>query len=271
MTFWFIVTYLTMALPPRVSEASAAANSRHYVYLIMKFVILFGIITTLCISEDFFGRIFMMKPWGALFRLGDNIHEWFFRWKLDRYSVLQGMVFGFMVTCARKKGWLNEGMSQNLFSFRPSMVVAGAGFVALLGYLVFALMCPGKEQCNEVHSYIVWAPILGFIAVRNVFGVVRRRYSTLFAWAGRVSLELFIVQFHVWLAADTYGILVFIPGYPMLNVIFTSFIYVCVAHEVHVVTGVLAEHLVPKDWKYLSGAVALFAVFLGVLAVCYGL
>lgn len=260
-----------MALPPRVSEASAATNSRHYVYMIIKFILVFGLITTLYISEDFFGRIFMMKPWAALFRLGDNIHEWFFRWKLDRYSVLQGMVFGFLVTYARKHGCFNEGMSQNLFNFRPSMFVLTGGFVGLFGYSVFTFVCPRKEQCNEIHSYIVWAPILGIIAVRNVFGVVRRRYSTLFAWAGRVSLELFIVQFHVWLAADTYGILVFIPGYPMLNVILTSFIYVCVAHEVHVVTGVLAEHLVPKDWKYLSLAVALFGILLGVLAVCYGL
>ena len=57
----------------------------------------------------------------------------------------------------------------------------------------------------------------------------------------------------------------------MLNVVFTSFIYLCVAHEVHEVTGVLAEHLVPKDWKYLLLAVTLFGLLLAALAVSYGL
>lgn len=141
----------------------------------------------------------------------------------------------------------------------------------MVGYLIFALFCQNKLQCNDIHTYLVLMPILGFIAVRNTFSVVRRRFSTLFAWAGRLSLELFIVQFHVWLAADTYGVLVFIPGYPMLNVVFTSFIYLCVAHEVHSVTGVLAEHLVPKDCKFLLLALALFGLILGLLALCYGL
>jgi N-acetylneuraminate 9-O-acetyltransferase len=183
--------------------------------------------------------------------------------------VLEGMIFAFVVCLARKYGWLNETLSENLFRFRVSLAVVGGGVLALLAYLVFALTCPNKTQCNNVHSYIVLAPLLGFVAVRNTLGVVRRRFSALFAWAGRLSLELFIVQFHVWLAADTYGILVFIPGYPMLNVIFTSFIYLCVAHEVHMLTGVLAEHLVPKDWKYLLLAVALFGLLLAFLSFCY--
>ncbi|OWA52722.1 CAS1 domain-containing protein 1 [Hypsibius exemplaris] len=271
VTFWFFITYLTMALPPRLTEASSLTNPRHLFYMVIKFVILFALITTLYVSETFFDHIFLTKPWAVLFLKDNSGSEWFFRWRLDRYSVLQGMVFGFVVSLARRHGWLNETFSENLFALRKSFAAVGVGILGLVGYLVFALLCPSKTQCNEVHTYVEIVPILGFIAVRNTFGVVRRRFSTLFAWAGRLSLELFIVQFHVWLAADTYGVLVFIPGSPMLNVMFTSFIYLCVAHEVHEVTGVLAEHLVPKDWKYLVMAVGLFGLLLSLLAACYGL
>lgn len=47
--------------------------------------------------------------------------------------------------------------------------------------------------------------IVGFILLRNMFGFLRCRYSSFFAWFGRISLELFISQYHIWLAADTHG------------------------------------------------------------------
>lgn len=34
--------------------------------------------------------------------------------------------------------------------------------------------------------------IISFIVLRNVFGPLRVRYSSFFAWFGRISLELFI-------------------------------------------------------------------------------
>jgi len=36
---------------------------------------------------------------------------------------------------------------------------------------------------------------------------LRNHYSAAFAWIGRVSLETFILQYHLWLAADTQGLL----------------------------------------------------------------
>lgn len=59
--------------------------------------------------------------------------------------------------------------------------------------------------------------------------------------------QLFICQYHIWLAADTKGILVLIPGYPMFNVLVSTFIFVCVAHEISQITNDLAQIVVPKD------------------------
>lgn len=74
--------------------------------------------------------------------------------------------------------------------------------------------------------------IISYIVLRNISGVLRTRYSTFFAWFGKISLELFVGQFHIWLAADLNGILVLAPKYNNLNVFLTSFIFVCAAHEV---------------------------------------
>lgn len=234
--------------------------------MIAKFVIVLIKITTLYFVKPLFYKIFLDKPWSPLFTQDSSLNEWFFRWKLDRYTVLEGMILGYLVALARKSSLLNDGASDRLVPSNRTMVAVGAGAAAIIGYLAFAISCSHKVSCNNVHTYVVLFPILGYILLRNLFGVVRQRFSVLFAWAGRISLELFIVQFHIWLAADTYGVLVFFPGYPVLNVTTTSVIYVCVAHEVHVITGVLAEHLVPKDGKRLGFAVLVFS---GILMLLY--
>jgi len=103
---------------------------------------------------------------------------------------------------------------------------------------------------------------VSYIVLRNISGVLRTRYSSFFAWFGRISLELFISQYHIWLAADTHGVLVLVPGYPVLNVMITSFIFVCAAHEVHRLTFVLMPYAVPSDWRLVLRNALLF---LGVL------
>lgn len=61
------------------------------------------------------------------------------------------------------------------------------------------------------------------------------------------SHQLFICQYHIWLAADTKGILVLIPGNPTLNIIVSTFIFVCVAHEISQITNDLAQVAIPKE------------------------
>lgn len=89
----------------------------------------------------------------------------------------------------------------------------------------------------------------------------------IYSWASYVSdfkyfsLQLFICQYHIWLAADTRGILVLIPGNPTLNIIVSSFIFVCVAHEISQITNDLAQIIIPKDNSSLLKRLACIAAF----------
>lgn len=74
--------------------------------------------------------------------------------------------------------------------------------------------------------------IVCYILLRNVSGILRTRYSNIFAFFGRISLELFVSHFHIWLAADSNGVLVLIPRYPVLNALVVSYIYVYISYEV---------------------------------------
>ena len=73
--------------------------------------------------------------------------------------------------------------------------------------------------------------------------------------------QLFIAQYHIWLAHDTKGVLVLIPDQPLLNVILTTYVFVCVSHEIHKVSGVLANALITKDIKTMIRRV-LFFIFM---------
>ena len=86
-------------------------------------------------------------------------------------------------------------------------------------------------DCNEVHPYISFLPIISFILLRNMTGLARSRYSNFFAWIGRLYIEMMIAKYHIWLSADTQGVPVLIHNYPVLNVLLTSFIFICTCRE----------------------------------------
>ncbi|KAL7976638.1 hypothetical protein Chor_008587, partial [Crotalus horridus] len=222
VTFWFLIIYITLALWPQIILKKANGSFFWHSGVLLKLGFLFVCIYFLAYSEDVFEKIFSIWPLSMFFELNGSIYEWWFRWQLDRY-------------------------------------------------------------------------ILAFILIRNIPGYARSVYSSFFAWFGRISLEassitylqnvvtvhvfkclsnhivlilvtfsfqLFICQYHIWLAADTKGILVLIPGTPMLNIIVSTFIFVCVAHEISQITNDLAQIVVPKDNVMLLKRLIWASVFL---------
>ncbi|GFU04031.1 n-acetylneuraminate 9-O-acetyltransferase [Nephila pilipes] len=263
VSFWFVVMFVTVKSVPQVTAPAAEVNPLLYFYMMLKFVALFGVVTVLYMSEVFFEKIFVTRPWKALFvTTDDSIKEWWFRWKIDRYSVAFGMLFAFGLQILKQYHILDDKNRGNLFSKGISLTVASAALVGIASYAIFAFLCRNKLECNEVHPYISFVPILSYVILRNISSYLRTKYSMFFAWFGNISLELFIAQYHIWLAADTHGVLVLVPGYPVLNALITSFLFVCVAHEIHVLTNILVRYAVPTDWKYLIRNVTIFLLLL---------
>ncbi|KAH8368347.1 hypothetical protein KR084_010355 [Drosophila pseudotakahashii] len=263
LSFWLCVVYFVLALPPRISSASVDANPLHYLYLVCKCIGCLGGITVLFMSEVFFERIFVTRPWKALFvTTDDDLHEWWHQWKLDRYTVAFGMIYAACFHIAQKYNVFDDNNHGNLFSRRTSISVT---LLALLGvgvYTSFSFLCRNVQNCEEIHSYILFIPIVGYVVLRNISGILRTRYSAFFAWFGRISLELFVCQYHIWLAADRHGVLVLLPGFPTLNMIITSFIFVCASHEVHRLTQILLPYAVPSDWRLVMRNFVIFLIVL---------
>ncbi|XP_027395952.1 N-acetylneuraminate (7)9-O-acetyltransferase isoform X5 [Bos indicus] len=213
------------------------------------------------VCQGAFEKIFSLWPLSKCFELKGNVYEWWFRWRLDRYVVFHGMLFAFIYLALQKRQILSEGKGEPLFSSKISNFLLFISVVSFLTYSIWASSCKNKAQCNELHPSVSVVQILAFILIRNIPGYARSVYSSFFAWFGKISLELFICQYHIWLAADTRGILVLIPGNPMLNIIVSTFIFVCVAHEISQITNDLAQIIIPKDNSSLLKRLACIAAF----------
>ncbi|KPP78600.1 CAS1 domain-containing protein 1-like, partial [Scleropages formosus] len=229
VTFWFVVIYSILAIWPQIVQKKANGSGIWHLGVLVKLACLLLLICCFAYSQ----------------------------------AVIYGMLFAFVYLVLQKCQVLSEGKGEALFSNRISNCLLFVSVVSFLTYSIWASSCKNKTECNEFHPYVSVVQILAFILIRNIPGYIRSLYSSFFAWFGKISLELFICQYHIWLAADTKGILVLVPGNPMLNVIVSTFIFVCVAHEISQVTNDLAQVAIPKESPALLRRILGMAIFLG--------
>ncbi|XP_042290752.1 N-acetylneuraminate 9-O-acetyltransferase [Thunnus maccoyii] len=261
VTFWFVIIYATLALWPQILQKRANTSGIWHLGVLAKLLGLLLFICFFAYSQGFFESIFSVWPISKLFELNGSVHEWWFRWKLDRFAVIHGMLFAFIYLVLQKRQVLSEGKGEALFSAKISNLLLFLSVISFITYSIWASSCKNKTECNEMHPYISVVQILAFILIRNIPGYARSIYSSFFAWFGKISLELFICQYHIWLAADTKGILVLIPGNPSLNIMVSTFIFVCVAHEISLITNDLAQVVIPKESVALLKRLAAMGLF----------
>jgi len=200
----------------------------------------------------------------------DELHEWHFRSGLDRYVWVFGMA------CAAGMPWL-EAAYAKVDAIRET-APKGAAFAAALGAVGVVLVVYGKEvflldkyAYNKYHPYTSWLPILAYIIVRNLTPWLRARYLHLFTFLGQVTLETYILQFHIWMKTTGLNgspkfLLVLFPNYFWLNFAVVSAVYFLVSVRVFRLTVALRDALVPEDAEDLPAALGKLGVAGVVLA-----
>lgn len=104
--------------------------------------------------------------------------------------------------------------------------------------------------------------MIAFAILRNATPTLRSVSSDAFAFIGRCSLETFIIQYHIWLAADTKGILLVIPGtkWRPLNMIVTTILFIFVSDRVAKATGELTSWICKTDKPKVANGLPLSVV-----------
>ncbi|KAG2484868.1 hypothetical protein HYH03_016354 [Edaphochlamys debaryana] len=180
----------------------------------------------------------------------DPLYEWFFRSSLDRYIWIYGMLCAFMhPPFAAFLKYVDELTPVRRLTMRIGVLASCA--VAMYFYTVHVFILP-KVEYNKVHPYTSWIPITIWIIVRNITPNLRIYHLRLYGWLGCITLETYICQFHVWMKTtmpngQPKGLLVLIPGYPLLNFALVSAMYILISHRLFELTNTLKNAAVPHS------------------------
>ncbi|KAJ3552255.1 hypothetical protein NM688_g4246 [Phlebia brevispora] len=220
VSWWYLIIYATMVAGARFNERSA--------FLICKILLSMSMVAFIMRQDWLLKAIFMLME--RFFGIHWSAREWAFRVNLDICIVYVGMLSALAVIKFREHRIADHPRW-------PVVVKVSVGTAALvIVWYLFFEMSYNKFEYNIFHPFISFLPVGAFIILRNASSILRSASSKAFAFIGKCSLETFVIQYHFWLAGDTKGILVIIPGarWGALNMLVTTimFIYVsdCVAH-----------------------------------------
>ncbi|KAF6766140.1 O-acetyltransferase [Ephemerocybe angulata] len=233
VSMWFLIIYATMGV--------GAKYNNNTPFLLGKITASGALFTWLMREKWPLETLFAFLE--KVFKIHWSAREWSFRVELDLWIVFVGMLASIAVIKIREHRLTDD----HRWPIVQKAVLA-ASVLAAIWFFVFELMQESKFTYNKWHPFISFIPVLAFVFLRNANVILRSASSSVFAFVGKCSLETFILQYHFWLAGDTRGVLLVIPGTHLrpLNFVLTSIMFIYLSDRMAWATGEITNRICAK-------------------------
>jgi hypothetical protein len=194
--------------------------------------------------------------------------EYYFRFQVDKYSAVIGILSGFM--WGRFKDYMNwcynnptdTGMTQVQQQAMWYQRIAGLSLIVVWYYFFGSIT--DKHVYNPLHSYIFWMPVAGYLMLRNSSKYLTEVHAGALEFLGRITLETYVLQFHVFMCDKVQSIPVIVPGsgvdgdpiMKFLNMLLCGTGFVALAYwarQLTVTTQTTVTELFAAVWGYYRG------------------
>lgn len=257
-TYYFFMVYIVMRIGNEKNYTKWWIRTKLAVLGLIIFLVWdcdFGLFKM--IHYPFFGETPMM---GAT---GGAMWEWYFRSTLDHWSTYMGMIFA-----------LNFPITSLFFRKLEAMPkhqeILAKGFMGIVLFIAFYLwvtgpFAQGKFDYNQTNAYYGIVPLTTYIYFRNLTPFLRNHSLDLLHQIGKTTLETYLMQHHIWLTSDAKSLLTLIPGWPKVNFLLVSVIYVILSRRLYQLTLFLRGMVLPNNrdacFKNLGGMIAVVMAF----------
>ncbi|ORY69511.1 10 TM acyl transferase domain found in Cas1p-domain-containing protein [Pseudomassariella vexata] len=273
VTFWYLFVWLTLRVLSRWNQDPLLLLAKVLISAVLTscFVMIHGPLeglSTLC-------RVIFHMPWDS--------REARVRLSLERYIVFFGIMTASIVHrialvqtrqvlpsssltgSTRTHGSSRLDPALAIIAFPDALtrpikpIVCTFSVLFIIFFTVMAQMAIGdKVQYNLAHPYMSWIPIVAFALLRNSYRSLRNTYLALPAALGKISLETYILQYHMWLGGDATAILriglfdrygsplrgLGLAGLGrMLETLLIAAVFLCVSAQTHRATETLTHWL----------------------------
>ena len=223
--------------------------------LTVKFVLLSVLVLSIWHVPGIFEVVWWPFKWLCMYK--GSMHEWKFRSTLDHLVWIVGMLTAY--NFPRMDSVLKHietGSAARVYAIKGSVLAACAAIGYYYYISVFSL---GKYEYNALHPYTSFVPITLYITLRNLSKRARQYHMHLFAFLGKITLETYIGQFHIWMVttgpdytrlpdAAPKRLLMLLPeGWPMVNFVLVSVLYLAICYRIFKITVNLRSMAVPDS------------------------
>lgn len=264
-TYYFAVVYLTMCVRKEKNHTKWWVRLKLGVLACVIYAVwdvdspLFGAIHGPFLSDEPVTGATMGTFW-----------EWYFRSYLDHWSTLLGMVFALNFPIASlyfRSLEAGPARRQWLGKLPVAAALVGSTCVWAAGPFLY-----DKLRYNSTNPYFGFVPLLTYIYVRNLTPTMRSFSMDFLHEIGKTTLETYLMQHHIWLTSNSKTVLVWLPGWPRMNLAIVTYVYVKVARKLHSLTLHLRGMLLPDDKAAcVRSAVGLFTAVAGCYCAAFAL